>query len=308
MADIAFILHGRTKNRTSIFSAVEKTLGSSHRLKFFVTEPNVYAVRLAELAVSEGFTHIVSIGGDGTLNEVANGLMKAKESMHNNSWKNIRMGCLPMGTGNDFIKTLNVPANIQAFKEVLEADRFKTIDLGLVEFRSKTGELAIRYFINITDVGMGGLVAEKLSRYSRWMGPLLTYQRAILSTLLTYKSQTVNAQGDSFAYDGEILNFIVANGKYFGSGLGIAPHASIDDGQLSIVVLGKISLLDYIKLLSQVRQCKPITHPAFYYTSAKELRLYSPSGPLPIDMDGEFIGYSPMKVSIVPGALRFLCL
>ena len=307
MADIAFIFHGRTKKRSSIFSAVEKTFGPSNRVKFFVTERTVNAFRLAELAVTEGFTHIISIGGDGTLNEVANGLMKAKQTMPDDRWGHVRMAGLPMGTGNDFLKTLDVPTDILAFKRVLEADSFKTIDLGLVEYSAISGGRATRYFINITDLGMGGVVAEKLSRYSRWMGPLLTYQRAILSTLLTYKSQTINAAADSFTYDGEILNFVVANGKYFGSGLGIAPHATIDDGQLSIVVLGKISLLDYIKLLSKVRQCKPITHPAFYYRSAKEVRINSPSGPLPIDMDGEFIGYSPMKVTVVPGALRFLC-
>lgn len=308
MADIAFISHGRAKKRGSIFSALEKTLGSSHRIKFFVTERTLNAFRLAELAVTEGFTHILSIGGDGTLNEVANGLMKAKQTMPDDHWSHVRMGGLPMGTANDFLKTLDVPTDVQTLKEALETDSFKNIDLGLVEFNAKSGEPASRYFINITDLGMGGVVAEKLSRYSRWMGPLLTYQRAILSTLLTYKSQTINAAADSFTYDGEILNFVVANGKYFGSGLGIAPHATIDDGQLSIVILGKISLLDYMKLLSKVRQCKPITHPAFYYKSAKEIRINSPSGPLPIDMDGEFIGYSPMKVTVVPRALRFLCL
>lgn len=306
MADIAFIFHGRIKKRTSLFSGLEKTLGGSHRLKSFVTEPTVYASQLAQQALDQGFTHIICIGGDGTLNEVVNGLMKVKERMHHDTWRNIRMGGLPMGTGNDFLKTLNVPKNNQAFKQVVEADGFKTIDLGLVEFSSKNGERTSRYFINITDLGMGGVVAEKLSRYSRWMGPLLTYQRAILSTLLTYKSQTIKAVADSFHYEGDVLNFVIANGKYFGSGLGIAPHAEIDDGQLSVVILGKISLMDYIKQLSKVRECNRITHPAFHYKSATEVQLESPSGPLPIDMDGEFIGYSPMKATLVPGAIRFL--
>jgi diacylglycerol kinase family enzyme len=189
----------------------------------------------------------------------------------------------------------------------VEEDSFKTIDLGLVEFQNKAGEKQIRYFINITDVGMGGVVAERLSRYSKWMGAYLTYQRAILTTLLSYKHQPVKAVADSFTYEGSIMNFIVANGQYFGSGLGIAPDASATDGEFSVVILGEISLLDYIKNLGSVQKCQKISHPDLHYQSAKEVVIDSPAGPLAIDMDGEFIGYSPMKVTVAPASVKFLC-
>lgn len=139
------------------------------------------------------------------------------------------------------------------------------------------------------------------------MGATLTYQRAILTTLLTYKNQPVRAKADGFTYEGSIMNFIVANGKYFGSGLGIAPDAVADDGEFSVVILGEISLTDYIKNLGSVQKCRKISHPGLHYKSAKEVFIDSPAGPLAIDMDGEFIGYSPMKVSITPAAVRFLC-
>lgn len=307
MANIAFIFHGRIKNRDRIFSDLQRTFGAAHQLRSYVTESAGDSVKLAERAVKEGNTHIICAGGDGSLNEVANGLMQAKATTAAHLWANVRMGVLPMGTGNDFVKTVNSPKDAEGLKQVIEVDSCKTIDLGLVEYHSQKGEKQSRYFINITDVGMGGVVAERLSKYSKWMGAYLTYQRAILTTLLTYKNQPVRAKADGFTYEGNIMNFIVANGKYFGSGLGIAPDAVADDGEFSVVILGEISLTDYIKNLGSVQKCRKISHPGLHYKSAKEVTIDSPAGPLAIDMDGEFIGYSPMKVTVAPAAVKFLC-
>ena len=103
------------------------------------------------------------------------------------------------------------------------------------------------------------------------------------------------------------MNLVIANGKYFGSGLGIAPDADPADGQFSVVLIGEISMLDYLKNLGQVRKCEKIIHPELKYLSAKEISIEHVGEPLPIDMDGEFIGYSPMKISMVHNALKFIC-
>lgn len=307
MPAIAFIFHGRISNYQNIFNDLQKTFGALYQIKSYVTQSAGHAVTLAQQAIAEGCAHIICVGGDGSLNEVANGLMKAKQTLSSDAWSSIRMGVLPMGTGNDFVKTVNAPKNAEGLKQLIEIDSYKTIDLGLVEYFNKTGGKQTRYFINITDVGMGGVVAERLSRYSKWMGATLTYQRAILTTLLTYKNQPVKVRADSFSYEGNIMNFIIANGKYFGSGLGIAPDAVADDGTFSVVILGEISLLDYFRNLGNVQKCRKISHPDLHYKTAKEVYIESPVGELPIDMDGEFIGYSPMKVSVVSAAVRFLC-
>lgn len=307
MANIAFIFHGRIKNSDKVFAELQTTFGAAHQLKSYITESAGHSVALAEQAVREGNTHVICVGGDGSLNEVANGLMKVKANLGSDIWSKLRMGVLPMGTGNDFVKTVKAPPDAEGLKRLIEADTYQTIDLGLVEYHNRKGEKQSRYFINITDVGMGGVVAERLSNYSKWMGAYLTYQRAILTTLLTYKHQPVKAVADSFTYEGSIMNFIVANGKYFGSGLGIAPDAEVTDGAFSIVVLGEISLIDYIKNLGNVQKCEKIIHPELQYKSAKEVLIDSPAGPLAIDMDGEFIGYSPMKVTVAPASVKFLC-
>ena len=99
----------------------------------------------------------------------------------------------------------------------------------------------------------------------------------------------------------------MANGKYFGAGLGVAPDAKPDDGILEVVLASEISLWDYIKNLGNIRKCEKVLHPKMKYFSAKEIVIETPERKLPIDMDGEFIGYSPMKVTVVPQALKFIC-
>lgn len=308
MANIAFIFHGKIKNRRNISSSIEKNFSSEHNLISLFTERVGHSALLAEQAVAEGFTHIICVGGDGSLNEIVNGIIKAKANLSNNRWSSVRLGVLPMGTGNDFAKSLNVSKDIEGLKQMIVLDSFKVIDLGFAEYHDTSGEKQNRYFINITDIGMGGMVAERLSGYGKWMGTTLTYQRAILSTLLTYKNQSLKATSDTFVYEGKVMNFIIANGKYFGSGLGIAPDAETDDGKFSVVIFGEISLLDYIKNLRNVQKCKKISLPGLQYKSAREVYIESPSpSSLPIDMDGEFIGYAPVKLSIVPAVIKFLC-
>ncbi len=306
MANVAFIFHGKIENRSKIFLNLKETFGAAHQLTSYVTKSVGHSIVLAEQAVREGSTHVICVGGDGSLNEVANGLMNVKKTQSSEGFRKVRLGVLPMGTGNDFVKSVSVPKHAEGLKRVIEADSYKTIDLGLVEFKNKFGEEQKRYFVNITDIGMGGVVAQRLSGYSKWMGSTLTYQRAILTTLLTYKHQPVIAKADSFSFEGKIMNLIIANGKYFGSGLGIAPDAITDDGVFSIVILGEISFLDYIKNLGSVRNCQRVSHPELHYKTAKEMSIFSQSGPLPIDMDGEFIGFSPMKVTVTHQAIKFL--
>jgi diacylglycerol kinase family enzyme len=110
---------------------------------------------------------------------------------------------------------------------------------------------------------------------------------------------------DDSLYEGKILSYIIANGKYFGGGLGIAPDAKPDDGFLEIVLATEISLWDYLKNLSKIRACKKVEHPQMNYLRAKEIFVETENQP--IDMDGEFVGYTPMKISVVLSAVQMLC-
>ena len=123
----------------------------------------------------------------------------------------------------------------------------------------------------------------------------------------TVLHKPIVAHADTFSYEGQVMGFIIANGRYFGNAIGIAPYAEVDDGEFSVVIVGRISLIDYARYLNDLRLCRRIDHPELHYYSVRQIELSSPAGPAAIDMDGEFIGYTPMRVSVVPGALKILC-
>ena len=306
MKKVAFIFHGKVKGRDKLFAEIKNIFGAGYILEQLVTERANHGLELSYQAAKNGATHIICVGGDGSLNEVANGIMKAKAELPVSGQSDIYIGLLPKGTGNDFAKTIKVNFDITALKEFIDKDSYCEIDLGLTEYTNHENARATRYFINITDVGIGGSISQRLVNSSKILGPTLTYQKAIITELLLYKNQPLKVKADSFNHEGKVMNFIVANGKYFGAGLGIAPDAEPADGLFAIVILGGISIFDYLKNLGSVRKCKKIEHPEVQYLSASEVYIESSAGPLPIDMDGEFIGYSPMRVTIVPKALKFL--
>jgi diacylglycerol kinase (ATP) len=302
MKQIAFIVHGKMAHRDKQITSIKETFADSFDCRFMITEYTNHAVQLSQSAVSDGADYIISVGGDGSLNEVANGVMKNPERA-----KQIQVGLLPHGTGNDFAKTVRVSKSISDLKGFIESGSFKPIDLGLADFTDGSGVKTQRYFINITDVGIGGVIAKKLAGSSKILGPTITYQKAILSTLFTYQNVPVKVTADSFSYTGNTMAFIMANGKYFGAGLGIAPDANVADGLCSLITIGDISILDYLRNLGRIKKCLKLEHPKVQYASAKQILVESTEKELPIDMDGEFIGYTPLKIRVIPGAVNFLC-
>ena len=281
-----------------------KTVFNGETIQYYITERAGHAITLTTEAVAAGATEIIAVGGDGTLNEVINGVMK-NSSTEKQLLQQVSVSVYPKGTGNDFAKTVKVPADLQTLRHCIDNDKGGLIDLGIAYFTNKENHSVSRYFINITDVGMGGIIAEKVSGYSKWLGAYVSYQRAIVSTLASYKKQLVLLKTDEKEDAGEMMNIVVANGKYFGNGLGIAPDAALDDGYFSLITIGDISLLDYLKLMGEVKKCRRLNHPEVQYKKGRELWLDSPLAPLPIDMDGEFVGYSPLKVSMVSQAVKF---
>jgi len=304
MKKIAFIIHGKIRNKKHIISDLRFTFSGNYKIAFFTSEYSGHSMEMSGRAADEGFNYIICVGGDGSLNEVVNGVMQAK---NRNKELNIKVGILPFGIGNDFIKTIKSAPTFSGMKKLIDDDSSKEIDLGFVEFKNHFGLDSSRYFINITDIGIGGVVVQKLGKYSKALGANINYLMAIINSLLTYRNQPIKVIADEFTFEGQVKNFVVANGKYFGSGICIAPEAEVDDGKFAVVILAKVSLIDFLKFSITFKKCKKIDHPQILYKSAKEIKVESLSIPQPIDMDGEFIGYSPMKINILPKTLAFLC-
>lgn len=304
MDKLCFIINSSSRKYQIIKNEIFRDF-SDMTHEVFMTKCIGHGSILAEKAIKSGFRHIIAIGGDGTLNEVLNGILTASEELDVLEKDRIRLGVIPAGTGNDFIKTIKSPITLSALKDSIRKDRTNWVDIGILKYQNTDGMTDQRYFINVVDVGLGGLVAKKLSHSTRRFGPFLTYQKAIVSSLLTYRKQSIEVVADSFHFEGKSLLCIIANAKYFGSGIGIAPDADPTSGHLSVVVMGNISILDYVKKIGDARKCLPIIHPEILYKSVKTMEVTHLNERLPIDMDGEFIGYSPIKAGVVAKAVRF---
>jgi diacylglycerol kinase (ATP) len=299
MRKITFIVHGKYSASDKMITRISEAFDNSFQLDFSFTKAPFDAIELAREVALAGAEYIIGVCGDGTFNEIVNGVMQSGK-------KEVCVGLLPSGTGNDFSKTMQVTSDPAALRQLIKAGKTCLIDIGLVNYKKGDGTDGQRYFNNITDVGIGGVIAEKIAGSSKMLGAFLTFQWAIVTTFLQFKHQHAKIKADDFLYEGKILSCIVANGKYFGAGLGIAPDAKPGDGLFEVVLGADISLWDYLKNLGNIRKCKKVIHPQMKYLPAKEIFIETSEKRLPIDMDGEFIGYTPMKVNMLPQALKFI--
>lgn len=311
---IAFLINGTAQGLEKLKKNIE-TIFKQHEPKLFISEKAGHITQLAQTAVSRGYDTIIICGGDGTLNEGLNGVIESFKNGLGDSpdaydWEKIaqiKVGVLPSGSGNDFAKTIHVTKELEYLKNLIAQQRSQLIDIGWVSFFNPDQQPSHRYFINITDVGMGGEAVLKLQNKIPLVGPDINYFWAITSTLATYEKVKIKAHGDNFSWEGKAINFVVANGKYFGNGLGVAPDATITDGKFDIVIIGDVSLLDYFKNLGTVKKCEKVAHPEVHYYQMDKVTIESmETRKISIDMDGEFIGYAPMTLVNLHKKLNFI--
>lgn len=235
---------------------------------------------------------VVGAGGDGTLNEVINGVREnAGEAC---------VGLIPLGTGNDFARTLGLPTDLEAALEVLRAGHTQAIDLVRVTSDK------IRYFLNVSAGGFSGLVDEKLTpKMKKTWGPLayLRSAAAALPELRAYRTTLAFDNSESLTLD--LYNVVVANGRYVAGGTLIAPEALIDDGLLDIILIQKRSAPELALLAAQVVVGAHLSSDAIVFRRAAKLTVNSKPG-MWFNVDGELVGNEPACFEILPRALRFV--
>jgi len=231
---------------------------------------------------------VVAVGGDGTVHYVLNHLMISN--------RRAALGVLPLGSGCDFARNFEMTDALA----VLARGETKAIDVGEIE--SAGNKI---WFANVADAGMGAEVTRQMANHSR------NYFFSTLKALVGYKNVDVrlSADGDE-VYVGPLKCLVMANGKYFGDGMGIAPDAVLDDGLLQYVIIGNISRLMAAIKLQQTYKCTRIKHRHVYYGSARELRL-EVSSALAFEADGELMAQMPAGESVYirasVSALKIIC-
>jgi YegS/Rv2252/BmrU family lipid kinase len=289
------------KQLKELLAEIEAIYGNA---KIVFTERKLHATELARGAVQAGSELIVAVGGDGTISEVAAGFFDEKGKAMKPVRQAPALGILPAGSGSDYAKTLGIPRASAIALQILQTKKTRTVDAGLVEFVGLNGQKTKRIFINIADVGIGGEVVDILERQGKRLGSFLSYQLATLRGLIGYKNKNLEITIDKKQkFDGTYNGIIVALGKYFGSGMKIAPNAEPDDGYFDVVMLGDMSKLEMVAKMQKVRTGSHIFDKKVTVHRAKQVSIRADARAL-LDCDGEMPGECPAEFTILPAALK----
>jgi diacylglycerol kinase (ATP) len=259
-----------------------------------VTQSAGEAEILAREAIRAGSDYIIAVGGDGTLNEVINGVANHRRA------RQVCVGVVPVGTANDFARSLGLMANIDASIDILRTKTTAAIDL----VRMTSGRK--RYFVNVSAGGFSGVVNEKLTSEikSAW-GPL-AYVRsaaAALPELQAYRTALTFDDAEQLVID--VYNVVVANGQFAGGGLPIAPQANLNDGLLDIVLIPKRPAAEMVLLAAEMLLGKHLCSDSLVFRRAKKISVQSRPG-MYFNADGELVGNEPATFQIIPHALDFV--
>ena len=295
---------GSTEQRWTRIASEMATHFGAYAVEF--TRRAGHAVEIARAAAAAGRKFIIACGGDGTINEVANGILQ--------SGQKAELGVLPSGTGGDFRRSLNVPNSPREVAKALRDGATKTIDVGKVSFIDHAGEQAERYFLNVSSFGLSAAINERVKTQEAlgWLpGDILRGKaKFAISTLqevfeLDYTTVRVKID-DAEEKLLNTLNFCVANSRFFGGGMKIAPDAQLDDGFFDVVNIGDIRTAKILLNAYRLYRGSHLSLEEVKHKRARrvEVRPAEESSLIYIETDGEIPGRLPAVYEILPQALK----
>jgi YegS/Rv2252/BmrU family lipid kinase len=266
---------------------------------------------LAGEAARKGAKLIIACGGDGTVSEVANGILS--------SGKDVALGIVPSGTGGDFRRTLEIPSNTREAAKVLRTGRTVRIDVGRVSYFDHDGNEAMRYFLGVASCGMSTKVIERVksggpdwlpANTPKWIGGRISFGASLLQTAMRATPTRVVVQLDD-DHERQLLvsNLCIANARYFGGGMKIAPEAKLTDGKFDVVGIGDLSAVKIFTSAPRVYTGSQLSMPEVSHALARRIsvRPADRAVEVALEIDGELPGRLPATFQIVPEALRVRC-
>ena len=251
------------------------------------------AAALAADAARKGEKLIIACGGDGTVSEVANGILT--------SGKDAELGIMPSGTGGDFRRTLEIPSRSRDAARILRTGRTVRIDVGRVSYTDQNGREATRYFVGVASCGMSTRVIERVKTDD------VSFVNALLKTAMRNAPVHLAVQlDDSHERHLVVSNLCIANARYFGGGMKIAPDAKLTDGKLDIVSIGDLSAVKIFTSAPRVYTGSHLSMPEVSHALARKItvRASDRSAEVALEVDGELPGKLPAIFQIIPEALR----
>lgn len=284
------------------WTEVAETLGRAFPFDVALTAGPGDATSLTRAALRDGVERVVAIGGDGTVNEVVNGFFDDAGAPIS---PDASFALIPYGTGGDFRRTFGLPTELADAAALVAANHRRKIDVGRLAFVATDGSPATRMFANIASFGVSGVVDRLVNESGKKLGRL-SFLAATARATWSYKNQRVQLVFDGRDRVETTINTVaIANGRYFGGAMMVAPDAEVDDGQFDVVALGDFGFGD---LITSGRRIYKGTHLTMDKVTARRARVVEaepidPGAVVELDIDGESPGRLPARFELVPAAL-----
>jgi YegS/Rv2252/BmrU family lipid kinase len=259
------------------------------------------ATTIARREAEGGRRLVVAFGGDGTISEVADGLLLA------GAGHACELGIIPRGTGGDFRRTLELPQQPAAAARRIREGTARPIDAGRVQYVAHDGTPATRHFVNVASFGYSSAVASRANASSKRLGGKLAFLSAALQTLLTYDNTDIWLQLDDGPRERKrVMLTAVGNGRFFGGGMMICPQARLDSGALDVVVVGDFSRGEVVRNGGRLYSGSHLALDAVHNAAARKVFAapVQADAVVPVELDGETPGRLPASFEILPAALR----
>jgi diacylglycerol kinase (ATP) len=249
---------------------------------------------LAADAVAAGAELLVVVGGDGSVNEVVNGIVDAE---------GVVLAVIPRGTGWDFVRTYDIPRDLDGAIDVALNGSVREIDAGVVTYRAWSGEEASACFANVASAGISGAIAQRANESSKALGGKVSYYWATLAVFIGWQTGEMRVEVDGESRSGRMIDAMVCNGRYLGGGMMMCPEAEPDDGVFDVMLIGDVTKRDLLFVLPKTYRGKHLPHPRLELLRGRVVTVDSDE-PLPIELDGEQPGTTPARFEVRPRALR----
>ena len=227
------------------------------------------------------------------MNEVANGLAA----------RDAELAVIPRGTGWDFVRTYGIPRRLEDAVEVVLRGRSREIDLGRARYRAWDAAEQESLFANIASAGMSGAIAKRANESSKALGGKTAYLWSTVAVFSRWRNDEVRVRVDGEEHAGRMHDVVVANGRYFGGGMKICPDAEPDDGLFDVLLIGDLTKPDLLLTLPKTYRGRHLPHPKATVLRGAVVEVET-AEPLPIELDGEQPGTTPVRFEVVPRALR----
>ncbi len=283
------------KNMESLFQA------NGFEFELGETNDKGHAIVLAKEAIKKGYRNIIAIGGDGTNNEVVNGIFKQKDV----PTKEISYALIPIGTGNDWRRTYNISKNYRKWIPLIKNKKTKFQDIGLASYYSE-GEKLERYFVNVAGMAYDAFIGKKSAERKGGVSKLV-YLSLVLKYLFSYENKKAAVIFGDQDFEAKFYSINIGICKYSGGGMQLVPHAIPDDGLLALTYDGGLSKLEILKITPSLFSGNIGKHKKVFTHQVKQLRVEAREDrPTYLEVDGEFLGETPCEFTILEKSLNVI--